>query len=43
MSFSIPTDGQTNMKKPIVAFRNFAKALKNAGKGPFVDITINGG
>jgi hypothetical protein len=32
----MPTDGQTVMKKPIDAFRNFSKALKNPGKGPFV-------
>jgi hypothetical protein len=32
----MPTDGQTDMKEPIYAFRNFAKALKNPGKGPFV-------
>lgn len=32
----MPTDGQRDMKKSIVAFRNAAKALKNPGKGPFV-------
>ena len=32
----MPTDGQTDMKKPIIAFRNFAKVFKNPGKWPFV-------
>jgi hypothetical protein len=37
----MPTDGQTNLKKPIDAFRNFAKALKNSGRNTKNKLYIN--
>ena len=39
---SVRTDGQANMTKLIVAFRNFANALKNATKIVKVIFTVSG-